>query len=67
MIFVKRISLIFMQIETSNDEEKFFYKIYWNQIHYTGEEAGETCAFVYAKPTCLVMKSYSALSELRQS
>ena len=39
--------------------KKLFHKIYWNQANLTGDAAGETYAFVYAKPACLVMKSYT--------
>ena len=46
--------------------KKLFHKIYWNQANLTGDAAGETYAFVYAQPACLVMKSYAPFSK-RQS
>ena len=46
--------------------KKVFHKIYWNLANLTEDAAGETYAFVYAKPPYLVMKSYSPFSK-RQS
>ena len=46
--------------------KKLFHKIYWNQTNFTGDAAGKTYAFVYAKPACLVMNSYAPFSK-RQS
>ena len=37
------------------------HKIYWNKVNRTGDAAREIYAFVYAKPACLVMKSYAPL------
>ena len=39
--------------------KKLFHKMYWNQANFTGDAAGETYAFVYANPACLVLKSYA--------
>ena len=47
MIIFGRISLIVVQIKNM---KKLFHKIYWNQSNLTGDAAGETHAFVYAKP-----------------
>ena len=43
--------------------KKLFYNIYWNQANLAGDAAGETYAFLYAKPACLVMKSYAPFSK----
>ena len=43
--------------------KKVFHKIYWNLLNLTGDAAGETYAFVYAKPPYLVMKSYAPFSK----
>ena len=39
--------------------KKLLHKMYWNQGNFTGDAAGETYAFVYSDPACLVMKSYA--------
>ena len=65
MILVERISLIVVQIKTPKHEE-IISKIYWNQANLTGDAAGETYAFVYAIPACVVIKSYAPFSK-RQS
>ena len=46
--------------------KKVFHKIYCNLANLTGDAAGETYAFVYAKPPYLVMKCYALFSK-RQS
>ena len=58
MILVGRTALLQRQ-----NKKKLFHKIYWNQANLTGDAAGETYAFVYAKPACLVMKSYAPFSK----
>ena len=57
--------LIVVEIKTPN-MTKVFHKIYWNLTILNGDVAGETYAFVYAKPPYLVMKSYAPFSK-RQS
>ena len=36
--------------------KKVFHKIYWNLANLTGDAARKTYAFVYAKPSYLIMK-----------
>ena len=60
MILVRRILLIVVQIKHQN-MKKVFHKIYLNIANLTGEAAGKTCAFVYAKPPYLVIKRYAPL------
>ena len=43
--------------------KKLSHKIYWNQAIRTWQAAGETYPFVYAKPACLLLKSYAPLSK----
>ena len=43
--------------------KKVFHKMYWNLSNFTGDAAGETYAFVCAKPPYLVMKSYAPFSK----
>ena len=58
MIFFGIISLIIVQIKTPK-MTKVFHNIYWNLLNLTGDAAGESYAFVYAKPPYLVMKGYA--------
>ena len=59
MNHVRRISLIVVQIKTPT-MKKVLHEIYWNL---TGDAAGETYAFVYAKQPYEVMMSYVPFSK----
>ena len=63
MILVGRISLIVVQIKNFKHEENIQKKNYWNLANLTGDAAGKTCAFMYAKPPYLVLKSNAPFSK----